>query len=61
MSILPAILTRKMHISAMGDGNMLDRKKLSGFPKTEKGDKKTDPKIRTIISIMAGVYGEKDT
>ena len=31
-SVLAATLTRKMHISAMGDGNMLERKKLSGFP-----------------------------
>jgi hypothetical protein len=31
-SVLAATLTRKMHISAMGDGNMLESKKLSGFP-----------------------------
>jgi hypothetical protein len=30
-SLLAATLTRKMHISVMGDGNMLDPKKLSGF------------------------------
>ena len=42
--MLAATLTRKMHISAMGDGNMLEREKIIGISRTEKGEKKSTPK-----------------